>query len=63
MGKTIITKGFYIPVWWYAWQVKNGMIEMISDLDGIYVMLIINIISIIIFVASLKKLINLSAKI
>ena len=37
--------------------------ERISNLDGIYVMSIVNIISIIIFVLSLKMLINLSAKI
>ena len=37
--------------------------ERISNLDGIYVMSIVNIISFIIFVLSLKKLVNLSAKI
>ena len=41
----------------------EGLNERISNLDGIYTSPVVNIISFIIFVLSLKKLNNLSAKI
>ena len=64
MGNTITMEGFEPLCDIILDSLKIEQLnERITNLDDIYVMSIVNIISIIIFVLSPKKLTNLSAKI